>query len=73
MESSLTSSRTLANPMHTDQTRVEDRIHSSYERGCYDRSRKVSGIFKFHYDGRHSGKPERKAKHVARASHPSTG
>jgi hypothetical protein len=30
---------------------------------------KSSGIFRFHYDGRHSGKPGRKAKHVARASH----
>lgn len=59
----------LANPMHTDQTRVEDRIHSSYEEAVDDRTRKRGGAYKFHYDGRHSGKPGRKAKHVARASH----
>jgi hypothetical protein len=59
----------LANPMHTDQTTVEDRIHSFYEEAVDGRSRKVSGTYKFHYDGRHSGKPGRKAKHVARASH----
>jgi hypothetical protein len=55
--------------MHTDQTRVEDRIHSSYEEAVDDRSRKVSRIYRFRYDGRHPGEPGRKAKHVARASH----
>jgi hypothetical protein len=55
--------------MHTDQSRVEDRIHSSYEEAVDRRSRRSSLTYKFHYDGRHSGKSGRKAKHVARVSH----
>jgi hypothetical protein len=68
-ESSPTCSGDLANLMHTDQTRVEDRIHSSYEEAVDDRSRKRGSTYKFNYDRRHSGKPGRKAMHAARASH----
>ena len=59
----------LANPLHTDQTSREDGIHSSYEHAVDTRSGKRDRTFRFHYDGRHSGKPGSKAKHVAAASH----
>ncbi len=41
--------------MHTDQTGVEDRIHSSYEEAVDDRNRKTGSTYRFRYDGRHSG------------------
>ncbi|HZJ50434.1 MAG TPA: hypothetical protein VFF07_06175 [Actinomycetota bacterium] len=59
----------LANPMHTDSTSRENRVHSSYERAVDKRSGKGDGIYHFFYDGRHPGKPGSKAKHVAAASH----
>ena len=59
----------LANPMHTDQTNREERIHSPYERAVDTRSSKRDRTYRFHYDGRDSGKPRAKAKHVAAVSH----
>jgi hypothetical protein len=55
--------------MHTDQTSREEGIHSSYEGAVDNRSGKGDGIYRFFYDGRHPGKPGKKAKHVAAASH----
>ena len=59
----------LANPMHTDQTSREEGIHSSYEATVDCRSGKRDTTYRFHYDGRHSGKPGAKAKHVAAQAH----
>ena len=59
----------LANPLHTDQTSREDGIHSSYEHAVDTRSGKRDRTYRFHYDGRDSGKPGSKAKHVAATAH----
>ena len=54
----------LANPMYTGRSSREDRIRSSYEEAVNRGS-----DYRFHYDGSDSGKPGRKAKHVAAVSH----
>jgi hypothetical protein len=44
-------------------------MHSSYEAAVDRRSGKRDRTYRFYYDGRDSGKPGRKAKHVAAVSH----
>ena len=53
----------VANPMHTDSSEREDRVHSSYEQAVDRRS------YRFRYDGRDGARPLRKTRRVARVAH----
>lgn len=55
----------IAQPMHTDSTAREDRVHSSYEDGV---DRRI-GNYRFHYDGRHSTRPYRRTVRLAHVAH----
>lgn len=55
----------IANPMHTDGSDREDRVHSSYESAVDDRT----GGYSFGYDGRDRAHPQRATVRLARLSH----
>ena len=55
----------VANPMHTDSSTREDRVHSSYEQAV---DRRI-GRYRFRYDGRDPARPARKTRRVARVAH----
>lgn len=56
----------VANPMHTDSSEREDRVHSSYESAVDSRI----PDYPFRYDGRDVAKPGARTRRVARAAHP---
>lgn len=56
----------VANPMHTDSSDREDRVHSSYESAVDSRI----PDYPFRYDGRDDAKPGPRTRRVARAAHP---
>lgn len=55
----------VANPMHTDSSNREDRVHSSYESAV---DRRI-GDYLFSYDGRDDAKPAVRTRSVARRAH----
>ncbi len=59
----------VANPMHTDQTDTEERIHSSYEVAVDSRSERSDDVYGFSFDGRDPARPYRKTRSVARRAH----
>ncbi|MDP9068027.1 MAG: hypothetical protein M3N53_06740 [Actinomycetota bacterium] len=59
----------VANPMHTDQTDTEERIHSSYEVAVDSRSEREDNVYSFSFNGRDPARPYRKTRSVARTAH----
>lgn len=60
----------VAQPMHTDQTDREERIHSSYEVAVDGRSEPDDSVFGFSYDGGGgAARPGRRTLALARAAH----
>ncbi len=59
----------VAQPMHTDQTGAEDRVHSSYEVTVDTRSERGDDIYRFSFDGRDPARPYSKTRSVARRAH----
>lgn len=57
----------IGNPMHTDSSKKEDRIHSSYERAVDTRV----GDYRFNYNGPDSAKPAPRVRRLAGVSHES--
>ena len=55
----------VAQPMHTDSTDREDRVHSSYE----DAVDRRIGNYRFTYDGQHAAWPGTRTRRVARVAH----
>lgn len=55
----------VANPMHTDSSAREDRVHSSYENAV---DRRV-GDYRFSYDGVDGTRPAARTRKVARGAH----
>lgn len=55
----------VANPMHTDSSAREDRIHSSYEQAV---DRRIEN-YRFRYDGEDAARPLLKTRRVARVAH----
>ena len=55
----------VANPMHTDQSRKEEDIHSPYEDDVDERI----PDYPFRYDGRDTAKPGPSTRRVARVAH----
>ena len=55
----------IAQPMHTDSSRREDRVHASYESAV---DRRIS-TYRFNYDGRGSARAGPKTRAVARRAH----
>lgn len=56
----------VANPMHTDSSEREDRVHSSHESAVDTRI----PDYPFSYDGRDAAKPGPRTRRGARAAHP---
>ena len=55
----------IAQPMHTDSTDREDRVHSSYE----DAVDRRIGNYSFNYDGRDGSRAGARTRRVARVAH----
>lgn len=55
----------VANPMHTDSSEREDRVHSSYESAV---DRRIED-YTFGYNGRDDARPARRTRRVAKAAH----
>lgn len=55
--------------MHTDQSPLEERVHSSYERAVDRRSGRRSNHYSLKYDGRDAAKPYQKAVRTAKEAH----
>ena len=56
----------VANPMHTDSSKREDRVHSSYESAV---DRRIFGNYDFGYNGQDPARPGPKTRAVARNAH----
>jgi hypothetical protein len=61
----------VAQPMHTDQTKAEEAIHSSYERSVDSRCTAASCRYRARNDGRDSGGPYARTRRLALQAHPS--
>lgn len=55
----------VAQPMHTDSSKREDRVHGPYEAVV---DRRIPN-YPFRYDGRDAARPARRTRRVARAAH----
>lgn len=59
----------VAQPMHTDSTEREERVHSSYEVAVDGRSERGDDIYTFNYDGVDPARPYVRTRSVARDAH----
>lgn len=59
----------VAQPMHTDQIKLEERVHWSYEKAVDARCGRASCRYRFGYDGVDPIDPEARAIAVARKAH----
>ena len=59
----------VAQPMHTDSTEREERVHSSYEVAVDGRSERADDIYTFNYDGVDGARPYARTRTIARRAH----
>lgn len=59
----------VAQPMHTDSSDREDRVHSSYEVAVDGRSERSDDIYRFGFDGLDPARPYARTRAVARRAH----
>lgn len=59
----------VAQPMHTDSSDREDKVHSSYEVAVDGRSERGDGIYAFAFDGLDAARPYARTVAVARQAH----